>query len=595
MVRSNLRALQIGCLLGLWISGLAGAAPAGTGEAMDAVVSRLYAANDEAMLAGLDSAKALELLSPEEKTVLATAHWQFEVDAPAVISILRDSAQKEMPFWLAEAGFAKTELNATNTEDWVYEVWQKKVEPGQVRLGINGFENHRPHYLVVVGPQTPGTEVRVTKMLPGQFPTVEFIAGAMAYNDWTDLVFKTVPESLQGHTLLTTIRGRSRDAHLVGAFRRTDFPSSEQPDQVMLTWSGSPKTTQAIQWRTSVKVKEGAVRYAVKGSDVQKLLPVTPVLLEDRLLSNDRFIHRYTAELTGLQPDTTYVYSVGNPAGNQWSDAAEFTTAPAAAKPFTFLWSGDAHNRPDWGALMTHAMKRNPGAAFYTTVGDLVGTGQYRNNWDSYFEGLRQVANRTRIMPVLGNHDSIDGLGPDLYLQQFAMPQKVRTGIGPERAYSFEYGNALMIALDCTAPIEKQTAWLESVLKRSKATWKFAAYHFPNFEPEYVEEYADITREWGTLFDAYHVDMVFHGHVHYYMRSKPMKEGKVVASPAEGTIYVISIGLEDNDRPRETPEYAEKVLSGPGLYHTVRIDGNRLEFKALDKNDTLHDELVIQK
>lgn len=570
------------------------AAPQTVSEAMDGIVTRLYAEHDEAYLAKLDGNTMQSLITPEERRIFATQHWVFDVDVPAVISLLRDTAQKEMPFWLPDSGFVKTDLQATNTEDWTYEVWQKKTGPGRVELGINGFVNHRPHYLIAVGPQTPGAKVSVSN-LNSDFPRVEMRAGAYAYNDWPDLLWKDVPKALEGSTLLTTIRGRSRDTHLVGAFRHTDYPSSPKPDQIMLTWSEDPRTTQTIQWRTDTKQPKGAVRFSEKGTAAEDVVDVTPVRLEDRMLANDRFIHHYTGVLRGLKPGTAYVYSVGNPDSDTWSEKAEFTTAPEASQPFTFLWTGDTHNKKDWGALMAHAVELNPNAAFYTIAGDLVGTGQYRDNWDTFFDELRGVSNRVRVMPVLGNHDSIDGLGPDQYLNLFELPKNGAPGIAPERSYAFEYGNMLMIALDCTDDVAAQAPWLEGVLKNTKATWKFASYHFPNFEPELGSEYTDITRLWSSLFDQYHVDMVFQGHVHYYLRTKPIKNEKPVESPAEGTIYVISIGIEDSDQPRSVPEFAVNAFGGIGLYQTMQIDGNRLTFRALDKNDKVHDELVIQK
>ncbi len=587
----------------LWVSALvtalgasfAVAEPQTVEEVMDGIVTRLYAEHDEAFLSKIDATSVQSIVTPEEQKILATKHWVFDVDAPAVITLLRDSAQEEIPFWLPDSGFVKTDRRATNTEDWSYEIWQKNVPPGRVELGVNGFKNHRPHYLIAVGPQAPGGKVNISNLNP-EFPRVELRPGAYAYNDWPDLLWKDVPETIKGQTLLTTIRGRSRDAHLIDAFRHTDHPSSPAPDQIVLTWSEDPRTTQTIQWRTDIKQGKGAVRFAEKGSTEQKTLDVTPVRLEDRMLANDRYEHHYTGVLRGLKPGTTYAYSVGNPDSGTWSDSAEFTTGPDKAnQPFTFLWSGDAHNKKDWGELMAHAVEKNPEAVFYTTAGDLVGMGQYRDHWDNYLYGLRSMSNRVRIMPVLGNHDSIDGLGPDQYLNLFELPKNGAAGVTPERCYAFEYGNTLMVSLDCTTDLAPQAKWLEDVLKKTKATWKFASYHFPNFEPEYDQDAAEITKQWSSLFDQYHVDMVFQGHVHYYMRTKPIKNGKPVDSPADGTIYVISIGIEDRDRPRSTPEFAVKAFGGVGLYQTMHIEGNRLTFRALDKNDKIHDELIIQK
>src|SRR5690606_5286437 len=98
----------------------------------------------------------------------------------------------------------------------------------------------------------------------------------------------------------TTIRGRAREAHLVGAFRETRFPSSKTADQLLLTWSGDPMTTMDLQWRTAPSIDEGIVKYWIKGNKDTISTTAKKFLMEDRLLQNDRFIHRFTAKLINL-------------------------------------------------------------------------------------------------------------------------------------------------------------------------------------------------------------------------------------------------------------------------------------------------------
>ena len=38
------------------------------------------------------------------------------------------------------------------------------------------------------------------------------------------------------------------------------------PDRIILTWSGDPKTTQAVTWRTSTEVKLGFAEIALAGA-----------------------------------------------------------------------------------------------------------------------------------------------------------------------------------------------------------------------------------------------------------------------------------------------------------------------------------------
>lgn len=563
-------------------------------DAMDAIVTRMYATMSEDELGKLDEAAVEAFITPGERDALATKHWYFDVDVPVVVSLLRETGQAVRPFWIEEAGFTKTDLVVTNIEGWRYEVWQKPFGAGHVALGINGFDKHRPHYLVSVGPQAPGAAVHITALYPAQYSIETTQPGATCYHDWSENVLKDVPEALLGQHLLTTIRGRARDAHLIDGFRHTAYPSSAAPDQVMLTWSEDPQTTQTIQWRTGTDVPDGAVRWREKDGPASGIAEAEATKIQDRMLANDRYIYRHTAVLRGLKPGTAYVYAAGSPTA-VWSEEAGFTTAPDDDAPVTFFVTGDTHQTESWGVMMDGALARHPGAAFYVIAGDLVNTGQYRSDWDEFFHHGRGVFNRIALMPSLGNHDGIDGLGPGVFRSLFALPEDGPKTLEPERAYAFEYGNILMVNLDCTAEIAAQDGWLEEVLKNSTATWKFASFHFPNYDPRYKEDYQGITDHWSTLFDRYHVDMVFQGHTHRYFRTKPIKGGKVVESPAGGTIYLVSIAIPNRPgRPAEA-EYIEKAISGVPLYQVVRVEGNRMVLEARDAAGTVHDTVTIDK
>lgn len=593
--------LRVGCIA-LWVIALLASWPAHgeptVAQTMDDIVTRLYATMTEAELGVIDNAAVMAFTTPEERAVLATQYWHFDVDVPVLVSVLRTVSQKDVPFWLPEAGFVKTDLKVFNIENWEYEVWQKRFDAGHVGLGINGFDKHREHYLVAVGPQNEGDAVSISNLFPSEFSVETMQDGATCYHDWGSLVLRDVPASLVGHRLLTTIRGRAREAHLIGGFRQTQWPSTSQPRDVVLTWSEDPKTTQSVQWRTSTDVSEGLVQFKKKGAEGGYTdVPATFQKVQNRLLANDRFCHYFTGVVRGLEPGTEYLYRVGSPGGG-WSEETAFRTAPADPAPFTFVTFGDTHNQEAWGKMLEGAFARHPETAFYTIAGDLVGTGQYRDDWDAFFARSAMVFNQRPIAPVIGNHDVIDGLGSWLYQAVFALPEDGPPKLTPERAYSFEYGNALFLMLDCTSSEEDQAAWLEEQLANTKATWKFAFYHFPPYSLA-DDEYPGIRYLWGGLFDKYHVDFALEGHVHYYMRSHPIYNDTVADSPAEGTIHLISIGIPSGrpgvSRPFPDAWYAAKQYRGDAMYQTFAIDGNRLEFTSYLSDGTVFDTLVIEK
>lgn len=563
-------------------------------EAMDNLVTRLYAEKDAAALAALDAATIEAFITPEERTILATRYLHFDVDQPVVVSVMREKGQAAPPFWLAEAGFTKTEMVVTNTEDWQYEVWQKHFDAGPVGLGINGFDRHRPHYFVAVGPANPGERVQITNLFPAQFSIGWVHEGAFVYHDWDSLLLKEVPEVLQGQQLLTTIRGRAREAHLIGGFRTTATPSSTTPDQLLLTWNGDPRHTQAIQWRTSTAVEDGVVRFQIKGSGKPAVeVAATRERIEDRVLMNDPNCHRFTATLTRLKPGTTYTYQAGSPATGTWSAPAEFTTAPKKEAPFSFITFGDTHKKPHWGNMLQETSKRHPETAFYLIAGDLVDTGQYRDDWDQFFAVSGGVFAQRPLIPTIGNHDAIDGLGAGMYRAHFALPENGPANLIPEHSFTVRYGNVQFFVLDSGLPVLDQADWLETQLAASTADWKIAMFHFPPYNVE--EGYPDIAALWGYLFDKYHMDLVLEGHVHYYMRSHPLRRGKPVSDPNEGTIHLISIGIENEDRVIPPTSYAKVAFTGTPLYQVFHIDGKRLTMQTLDPQGNERDSLVLEK
>ena len=565
---------------------------------IDNIVTRFYETMDETELFALDNQKILSLISEKEKEILSTKYWTFDVNVPVILSIMHHVDQQAIhrPFWLTEEnGFVKTGMIVKN-EHYTYEVWQKSFGAGCVELGINGFDKHRPVYFVSIAAQKKEEKLQLSNFYPeNQYISVMDV-GAFTYHDWDELVLLEVPEELKGQKLLTTIRGRAREAHLIHAFRKTPFPSSPKPDQVMLTWSENPQFTQTIQWRTSIDVNDGVVVYAEKISETSQNFKEVKALcqiLEDRLLQNDRYIHRFTAVLENLKPATTYVCRVGSHMKNKWSQDAEFITSPDSSAPFTFVYFGDTHKSPHWGKLINTAFERHPETAFYTIAGDLVSTGLYRDDWDQLFEYSADVIKHRALMPCLGNHDDQDGLGAWMYNELFALPQNGPFEKERESTYSFNYSNALFLILDVTSSYESQVDWIEEQLSTTNATWKFAVFHFPPYM--YDSEYQDIRDLWGTVFDKYHLDMAFSGHVHYYARSKPIYDQKPVNSPAEGTIYVTSIAIPSGDEEQPEEKYTEVHFGGGMLYQLLKVENNRLEYRVYNLEGDIKDELVIVK
>jgi acid phosphatase type 7 len=560
-------------------------------KTMDEVITRLYAQVPPEKYDSIDDAFMLDFLTEEEKNVLTKRYQYFTVNTPVTVSLMRDTQQKVIPFWLEETGFTKTDQFVRN-ESYEYEVWEKKYPAGEVELGINGFDKHRPVYFISVAPQDLSTALTISNVYP-EYELTTMKVGAFTYHDWSGLLLTEVPKKLVGQKLFTTVRGRAREAHVIDAFRKTPFPSSKNVDQLMLTWSGSPNTTIDIQWRTDATVPDGVVRYWIEGSSDTLTMSASREVIQDRMLFNDRYIHRFTTALKYLKPGSRYRYQAGSKTTQSWSSVNTFDTEPMDADQFSFIWFGDTHCFPDSGKLVSMTAQQHPEASFYSIAGDIVSTGLHRDDWDKFFEYSRNNFSGKALMPVPGNHDRQDGLGAKLYYDLFSLPKNGPEKVEPESSYSFEYGNALFIMIDATSEVGNHTQWIEDKLSTSKATWKFVMFHFPPYNFE--EPYLDIQEAWVPLFDKYHVDMAMGGHIHYYMRSKPMYEGKVVDDFAKGTVYAISISIPwKHDNMTEEP-YAVKQYGEGYYYQHMKIEGKVLTYTSIDNNGEVKDEFIIRK
>ncbi len=377
----------------------------------------------------------------------------------------------------------------------------------------------------------------------------------------------------------------------------TLYPAADSPDQVCLTISGDPKTSVAVQWRASMAVTDGVVEYRANGSETQAQIQAQRSTIADDLVKNDPRNARFSAVLSGLQPGTEYEYRVGSMAANKWSDWAEFTTAPTSSQKFSFVYWGDPQVGLDyWGQLVRNSYEHAPNAAFHLIAGDLVDNGGYRNQWDDFFSAGKGVFDQQPLAPALGNHDYAKHHEPQMFLDLFTLPQNGPPGFPAERAYSFEYSNALFVVLDSNTHIDGQAQWLEERLSSSNATWKFALYHHPAYSLKEHRDNPEVRKYWGTLFDEYHLDIAFEGHDHAYVRTHPMKNGAIAASPAEGTVYVMTVAGTKYYEQLDS-EFAATSFEEVSTYQIIDIttDPDRLVYRAYDFDGTVRDEFTIEK
>ncbi len=547
----------------------------------------------------LNKYTALQLLRPEEREILGSGFLTFRLSQPATIYVAASPGDRA-PFWLPEQGFTQSTLILKTAHDGDYEIWQKDIPAGNTGLGVNSIEGGGKHYLVFVKSRAKKA-VEIKNVYPGQHKIVPARQGQKYYAD-DDGILETFPQELAGTMLIQTLRANRDVARLLGELVATRYPSTPQPDQIVLSWEGDPRTTQTITWRTDTTVANAFVMYQPKEEytffhrkEPAKTKAATERLETDDLV-NDRIVHRHSITLQNLRPSSTYVYSVGDASDSNWSALGEFTTAPDRVVPFTFMYLGDAQNGLDrWGTLIQNAYRQRPDMAFVLMAGDIVNRGAKRDDWDDLFYNGSSVFAKKPLMPAIGNHECQGG-HPTLYLSLFHLPTNGPQTLEPERAYSFEYSNALFVILDSNEDPQKQAPWLDAQLTNTNAVWKFVMFHHPIYSSARGRDNARIRDAWRPLFDKHHVDMVLQGHDHAYLRTYPMKENKRVASAREGTIYVVAVsGTKMYEQG--TFDYTEKGLTNTSTFQIldVQVSGHRLLYRSYDLDGRLVDEFEIKK
>lgn len=564
------------------------------------IMQRLQREVDPEFLTTMSVEQLLEILTDEERHILATEHITFKVDVPVTISVMREAKPREVVFWLGDQGFEKSGETIVAGRD-TFDVWTKDYPAGDVGLGVVSLTGDGDHYFVAIAPQNPGDTVNISHIYPGIHSLGTMERRERPFVKWDTRVLDEIPERLAGQILLRGDPDKRRSAKLTSIWRMTDYIATSTPDQIVLTWNDDPKTTQCVQWRTSTETEKGRVRYRVKsrpGSEVAEnwnTIDATTEVLENLNTVNDPVVNRHTATMANLTPGTTYEYQVGT--GDMWMAPAEFTTAPGGTTPFKFVYMGDAQNGLDtWGNLARKAYASEPDAAFYVMAGDLVNRGNERDDWDSFFANAEHIFDRRQLVPAIGNHEDQGDLGPWMYLRNFDLPDNGPDTIETERAYSFRYSNALFVILDTNVDPATQTEWLEEQLSTTDATWKFVVYHHPAYSSSPSRDNPTIRRLWGDIFDKYHVDVALQGHDHAYLRTWPMYEQKRVDSPKEGTIYIVSVsGTKYYDQGDQ--DYIEFGMTNVSTYQVldIRIDGNTMTYRAYDVNGDVRDEFVIEK
>jgi hypothetical protein len=305
----------------------------------------------------------------------------------------------------------------------------------------------------------------------------------------------------------------------------------KNPDQIHLSWEDDPSTTMTVMWHTFRKNTPSLIEYRQSG-DEEWMMEVGMPQIE----SADGPIHKVT--LHQLSPGKTYEYRLkGDYYGHNWSDVAQFQTAPNEIEQFDVIYVADTGlvGRKDGLATGTKAVvdaiaELQPSLilaggdyAYYNTD---TRYGSLTRTIDAWFNQIMPVAKNAPMMPTYGNHEALlqENYGP--WLERFATPE----GFEYRRNYSFDVGSIHFISI--FAIYEEQglnpevLEWIEADIEAAQAagqTWIIPYMHVSPFaEGKSHPSNLALRAQLGPLFERFDIHVVLSSHDQAYERTYPL-------------------------------------------------------------------------
>ena len=416
---------------------------------------------------------------------------------------------------------------------------------------------------------------------------------------------------------------------------KAQYVAGPLPDRIVLSFVGDPATSQAVTWRTDASVGStmAEIARADHGPDfADQRRPVeattTPVETEFGIA------HYHTARFEDLEPETMYAYRVGGggggggggDGGGRWSEWFQFKTASAEARPFSFIYLGDAQNdiRSRWSRVLREAHAEAPRAAFVIHAGDLVNTGDDEKDWGEWFHAGGWLNGMLPVVPVPGNHEyHLTHQGPEAvrdlaptWAAQFALPDN-GPPVAKGAAYYLDYQGVRIIALNSNEPIDEQAEWLKTLLEDDDAPqWTVLTMHHPVYSPAVGRQNGRLRDVLGPLLRGSKVDLVLQGHDHTYARgmapaddaedADDADDADDAAPPTEnvaggatfhqegGPVFVVSVSGPKMYEIEAKP-WMQRVAEGTQLYQVITVDGPVLRYEARTAMGTLYDSFTLDK
>ena len=374
-------------------------------------------------------------------------------------------------------------------------------------------------------------------------------------------------------------------------------------------------TSRTIMWQSDSSEADAVIEYRMAGAENTQTIAATDKGFTDD--GSTTYIHEAT--LTGLIPNTKYEYRVGYGMDRR-SDWYSLETDGAGEYEVLIYPDSQSGDYSGWEEIVKNSAKRNPGAALYISMGDLVDNGEQAYQWRTWLDSIKPLSARIPLAPTLGNHEmyTLDWKmrEPRAYLNYFDVPNNGNATFD-RRYYSYDYGNVHYVVLDTQLYesthednhdvhhpdlYDVQVQWLRQDLVSNTKKWTVVLMHRDPFQ--YAFDRPGASRAAGfdeegvlfmPIFDEFHVDLVLSAHLHSYRNRGHVRNFERDAS---GPLYILTGIAGDARRPNWQQHPLDVYVAldrEKNNYMTMTVTPNRLVVRAFLADGTQIDESVIEK
>ena len=292
---------------------------------------------------------------------------------------------------------------------------------------------------------------------------------------------------------------------------------------------------------------------------------------------------QHVGELDGLEPSTTYCWSVRGSEGELVARGG-FKSAPepGTGAEVRFVVVGDMGS----GSSDQYAVRDQLETVQFDlmlTVGDnAYDTGTLAQLEQNFFSVYRDILQWAPVFPTLGNHDYMTDNGAP-YLQVFSLPENGAPE-GLERWYSYDWGDVHFVALDTIALGPAQLEWLDADLAANELPWVIVYGHYPPYSSGRHGSDLPTREALAPIFERHRVPVYLAGHEHNYERTVPI----------DGTVYMVTGGGGKGTRETGSSDF---TAHSDEVLHFVwgRVAGDVLELHAIDANGEEFDSVAIER